>query len=383
MTTVRHRQGRHGAFVGAAIIVGALFLPARASAQAPVPGPCEEGVLASGALSLICVPDAGWNGELVVYAPGYVDPDKPLGFYHLNLPDGTPIPTLVQLLGYAFATTSYRQNGLAIVEGIDDIKELLGAFLENGFAQPLRTHIAGVSEGGLVATLLAEQSPELFSSAFAACAPIGSFRGEVNHIDDFRVLFDYFFPGIIPGSAIDIPPSVIANWDTRFVPAIISALAANPGRALELMRTSKAVYDPAVPATIVNTALDILRYNVMASNDERDKLGGNPFGNRVRWYFGSTDDFRLNVMVERFSADPPALAALRAYETTGELSIPLVTLHTTADDVTPIWHELLYYGKTDLVARGRFAPLPVSRYGHCNVTAQEVLASFLIAVNLP
>ncbi len=377
------RTATRSVVLATAAIALALAVPAAARAQGPVPGACEAGALPSGALSLICVPDVGWNGELVVYAPGYVDPNQPLGFYHLTLPDGTPLPTLVQTLGYAFATTSYRQNGLAILEGVDDIKELLGAFLDSGFAQPLRTHIAGVSEGGLVATLLAERSPELFSSALAACAPIGSFRGQINYVDDFRVLFDYFFPGLIPGSAIEIPPAVIGNWETSFVPAITAALAANPGRALELMRTSKAAYDPAIPATIVTTTLNVLRYNVMGTADEAHKLGGNAFGNRARWYYGSRNDFRLNVMVERFSADPAALGALRPYETTGELAIPLATLHTTADEIAPFWHELLYFGKTDLVARGRFIPLPVVRYGHCNVTSREVLLSFLLAVKQP
>ena len=73
-------------------------------------------------------------------------------------------------------------------------------------------HLAGVSEGGLVATLLAERSPELFSTALAACAPIGSFVQQINYLGDFRVLFDYFFPGVIPGSPIEIPAEVIANW---------------------------------------------------------------------------------------------------------------------------------------------------------------------------
>src|SRR5688572_631167 len=89
--------------------------PARADAQ-PIPGPCQPGVLPSGALSLICVPAVGWNGQLVAFAHGYVDVREPLDFQNLMLPDGTPLPLLVQSLGFAFATTSYRQNGLAILE---------------------------------------------------------------------------------------------------------------------------------------------------------------------------------------------------------------------------------------------------------------------------
>ena len=70
---------------------------------------------------------------------------------------------------------------------------------------PLRTYVSAVSEGGLVAALLAERSPDVFFGALAACGPIGSFNAQIDYIGNFRVLFDYFFPGVIPGSAIDDP----------------------------------------------------------------------------------------------------------------------------------------------------------------------------------
>ena len=164
----------------------------RAEAQG-IPGPCRDGVLPSGALGRICVPIAGWNGQLVVFAHGYVAFNEPLAFYHLQLPDGTDIPTLVQGLGFAFATTSYRQNGLAILEGVDDIRELVAAF-RVAVGTPGRTYLTGVSEGGAVTALLAERSPQLFTGALATCGPIGSFRYQVDYVGDFRVLFDYFFP---------------------------------------------------------------------------------------------------------------------------------------------------------------------------------------------
>src|SRR5687767_1242944 len=156
----------------ALLLAGSFLLPVNASAQPTIPG-CATGRLLSGALTLVCVPPA-WNGELVVFAHGYVPFNQPLGFYHLTLPDGTLIPQLVMGLGYAFATTSYRQNGLAVLEGVDDIRDLLAEF-----PSPVRTHVAGVSEGGLVAALLAERWPELFASAVAACGPIGSFRAQI------------------------------------------------------------------------------------------------------------------------------------------------------------------------------------------------------------
>jgi pimeloyl-ACP methyl ester carboxylesterase len=317
-----------------------------------------------------------------VFAHGYVAPGLPLNFYHLTLPDGTFLPAVVQSLGYAFATTTYRQNGLAILEGVEDIRELVRAFASTRTV-PIKTHVAGVSEGGLVAALLAERSPRLFTSALATCGPVGSFTAQIGYLGDFRVLFDYFFPGVIPGSPIVIPPGVAAAWDTVYVPRITAALTARPDLALELMRTSRAAYDPANPLTVINTAIDVLWYNVFGTNDATIKLGGNPFGNRARWYFGSSDDLRLNLKVGRFTASPVARAALSRYETSGALAIPLVTLHTLADDVIPVRQELLYLAKFDPMARGRFLPFPVVRYGHCNFTQAEVLGAFAIAVAQP
>jgi hypothetical protein len=366
--------------IAVAAVLAIVLLPSAARAQGAIPQPCVDGKLPGGALSRICVP-LGWNGQLVVFAHGYVAPEQPITFYNLTLPDTSSLPDVVQSLGFAFATTSYRKNGLAILEGVDDMLELVAEFGKTH--SPLRTYVSAVSEGSLVAALLAERSPDVFFGAFAACGPIGSLNAQIDYIGNFRVLFDYFFPGVIPGSPIAIPPTVATNWYSTYVPAIIAALAANPARAVELLRVAKAPFDPANPSTIANTTLDALWYNVFATNDAVHKLGGNPFGNKLTLYFGSTNDLRLNLRVERFIAAPAALAALRAYRTSGNLSIPLVTLHTTGDDVIPIWQELLYLLKADPSGRGRFIPLPVARYGHCSFTTGEVLGAFLLTVSQP
>ena len=93
------------------LVVGTLLglllaVPTPARAQAAIPGACVEDALDSGARSLICVPALGWNGQLVVYAHGYVAPGLPLDFYQLSLPDGTSLPTLLQSLGYAWSKLS-------------------------------------------------------------------------------------------------------------------------------------------------------------------------------------------------------------------------------------------------------------------------------------
>ena len=370
---------RVGRIVSGVVLAIALLVPVSALAQTPAPLPCAEGTLPSGAKSLICVPPVGWNQQLVVYAPGYAAPGPVLNFRDLTL-GGVNLPALVLSQGYAFATTSYRQNGLAILEGADDIRELVTAFTVT-VAPPQRTFMTGGSEGGLVAALLLEQSPGMFSSGLAACSPIGTFRGQVNYIGDFRVLFDYFFPEVIPGTAIDIPFYVVRDWATDYLPAALAALQANPARALELMRTSGAAFDPSnAVATIGLTAAHLLTYNIVSTTDAAVKLGGNPYGNQFKLYLGSSNDLRLNLRVERFAASAAAVAEMKKYETTGNLTRRLVTLHTTADDLVPFVHEPLYLAKVFLTGHSGLVPLPVKRYGHCNFNANELLTAFALTV---
>ena len=349
-----------------------------------LPGECAEGVLPGTALSLICVPTSGWNGGLIVFAHGYVAPGEPLGFYNLEeFADGPSLPVLVQSLGYAFATTSYRRNGLAIREGVEDVQELVAAFKAKypRFVGP--TYITGASEGGAVAALLAEQSPPLFDAGLSLCGPIGDFRKQIDYWGDFRVLFDYFFPTVllpVGGDAMHIPDDLIANWEDIYQPEVLEALQANPVAAAQLIITSRAAIKLGDPASIGQTTKGLLWYNVFATEDGKQQLGGKPFDNLTRIYRGSRNDWRLNRLVKRFTADPTALDAIAPYNTLGNPGIPLITLHTTGDEIVPFWHQALYRKK--LLANGStgVTQIPILRYGHCNFTTNEVLVAFSLMV---
>jgi hypothetical protein len=378
----------------AALLVGCglLVSPARAETTLTIT-PCGEqgtllsqtaqGTLPSGALSLICVPLSGWNGDLVIYAHGYTSTTEPLAFQNLVLPDGSYLPDIVLGLHYAFATTSYRQNGLAILEGAQDIRELVKAFPSLSQQVPNHTYLTGVSEGGLITTLLIEQYSTEFSGGLAACGPIGSFRDQIDHFGNFRVLFDYFFPGVLPRwtmQNITIPADVSANWENVYVPRIKRALAANRLAAAQLISTSKAATDLLNSATIETTTLHLLWYNVFATNDGLAKLGGNAFDNHNRWYWGSSNDLRLNATVARFSASSQALANMMAYETSGNLTKPLDIMHTSGDEIIPFWQATGYVGKVLTSGHSGVTPIVIFRYGHCNFTASEVLATFGLLV---
>ena len=173
-------------------------LPAVALCQVSTCSP--DVVQPSGAITRVCMPPPGfWNGDLVIFAHGYVSPEEPVGIPEdqLSLPGGTSIPGIANGLGFGFATTSYRKNGLAILPALEDVRDTVDAFVaEQG--SPRRTYLVGASEGGLVTALAVEQFPEVLSGGLATCGPVGEFRGQINYWGDFRVLFDYYFPASCP-----------------------------------------------------------------------------------------------------------------------------------------------------------------------------------------
>lgn len=375
----------------ASVVLGSLCVAMPASAQhagtAPVPGQCRISQSPySPAQWMMCVPASGWNGDLVVWGHGYTAFNAPLGFQNLQI-GNIYLPTLVQQLGFAFATTTYPKNGLAILEGVDDISQLVGAFnvqYRNPLPATAHTYMTGASEGGIVTTLLIERHPELFSGGLAACGPIGSFPKQIDYWGDYRVLFNYFFPGVIPIDASDpisVPQSVIDNWDTVYQPAVTNAITSNPTLAQQLIETSKAPVGPLTAATTaLSTTLDVMWYNVFATDDGIQELGGNPYDNLYHWYKGSSNDLRLNLDVQRFSADPSAVAQMNNYQTSGNLTLPLVTLHTIGDDIIPFWHELLYKAKAHPTGAGRLTQIPINAYGHCNFTSGQILGAFALLV---
>jgi len=348
---------------------------------------CVGGNLPSQARIALCVPE-NWNGSLILYAHGYVGPGgvPKIPLEQLEL-DGVGSPKLVGDLGYAFAVTSYRRNGLAVRDGVADLLDLLEAFqryaVETGRPEADRVYVVGVSEGGLIATLAAEQHPDVFSGALACCGPVGDFKRQMALFGDFRVVFDYFYPDILlpyGGDAFHVPDELV-----RDAPQIIArgreALTERTEITRQLIDVTKLIIDDQDPDTIASSFTEVIVYSLYSTNDAIEVLGGIPYNNtQPYWrYYGSDDDIRLNREIARFQADPAALAMMdsSAFSTNGRLAVPLVTLHTTRDPVVPYWHMLLYQLKT--LGSGSWynhTNIAIDRYGHCYFTAAEVVFAF-------
>jgi pimeloyl-ACP methyl ester carboxylesterase len=354
------------------LVLLAAALAGAGHAAAATPGPCTAGTLPTGARTLTCIPGTGWNGALVLYAHGYTSSGQALAVRNLALPGGGgSLPDIVQSAGYAFATTSYRRNGLVIPDGVQDLRDLRAAFIA-AHGPPRRVFATGVSEGGLVVTLYAEQAPQELAGALATCGPIGDFRRQIAYIGDARVVFDVLFRHILPGDVTGTPQRVRDRWDDVYAPRIRRALRRDPAAARELIRVSGAAIERGAAATTASTVLELMHYSAFATRDVVAALGGLPYDNR-RTRYGHGLDRR----VQRVRGSRAALARLAAYETTGRPGVPLVVLHTRLDPVVPFAQATGYARKAAAAGTGAPATLiPVGAYGHCAVSAVDVLGAF-------
>lgn len=364
------------------VAAAAALVPASAPAQAG--SRCApDGKQKSGAIFRICMPTKNWNGNLVIFAHGYVAFNEPVAIpeNQLSPTDGPSLPEIVNGLGYAFATTSYSVNGLAIREGLADVRDLVDVFTKR-HGPPGRVYLTGASEGGIITALAMEQFPDAFDGGVSTCGPVGDFPAQMNYWGDARVLFDYYYPNLLPGSPVSIPPQVINNWDSVYEQRIEKALRADRRKFNEYTDVARIPTDPDDFDASVDAVLTLMWYNVFATNDGRQKLNGQPFDNSTKIYRGSSNDLRLNQQVQRFSAQPTALNTIeRFYQTSGDLTNPIVMMHTI-DPIIPFWHQPIYGLKVALKGdKNLQTNLPIlGRYGHCNFSLPLLLISFVLLV---
>ena len=365
--------------------VSAVFLllfavPAQAAST------CDpDGVQGSGSIYRICMPaPADYNGMLVVWAHGFQDAGSPVQIPEDQLCVGTfCLPEVFNSLGFGFATNSYSKTGLAILQGKDDLLDLVHLYAAQK-GTPRKVYLTGASEGGSITALSIEQHSEVYSAGVAACGPIGSFPLQIDYFGDARATFEYFFPGVIPGPPFNPDPGLAAVWTDYYATVVQPIVLApeNRDRLDQWVRVAHLPFDQDNYLDTVQVSVhDVLRYGVVDITEAATTLGGFPFDNSTRVYQGSSNDLLLNLFVPRATASAAAVTAMNtSYRTSGVLRRPLITLHTLRDQQVPFFHEPLYALKT--LASGalisRHLPIAIDRFGHCNFTPEEVLQTFTI-----
>jgi hypothetical protein len=209
------------------------------------------------------------------------------------------------------------------------------------------------------------------------CSFVAGSQRLIDYWWNTRVVFDYFFPGVIPGDALHVPDGVDF---ADVLPAVRQALLADPARAMEMAGVDQLDIQYASFSELVNavmgplTSASILGLQINFTNDVLAHTHGHsPFDNTATVYAGSQDDAALNAGVGRFTSTPDATNYVaQYYQPDGNLSIPVLTLHTTRDPGVPLWHEAIYadivagQGKSEWLVQRTF-----DRFGHCAFTVPE------------
>lgn len=321
---------------------------------------------------------SSWNGILVLYAHGYASKDVPVGI----TPDDQQVISLLAPQGFAVAVSSFSENGWVLKDGTQRTHQLLGLFTSK-FGKPARVYAAGASMGGLIAIRLIETWPDEFAGVLPACAVAGGLGRQYDYVLNVRVLFDLFYPGVLPGSAVDVPPGINVIQD--IVNPAVAAMTADPARAFAIA----SIAQTPVPFASGPELLESIATALGGAAGYPEILGlthGHAyFDNTATQYTGALPAPTLafiNANVQRFSGTPAGRNSIEHnYTPTGDLRIPALTLSTFRDPVIPGFHRTVY--GQEVAAMGdagrlvqRSVPGYAGGYGHCTFTPQELTQAF-------
>jgi pimeloyl-ACP methyl ester carboxylesterase len=336
-----------------------------------------EGETGPGSRYALYMP-AAWNGTVVFYAHGI----KP-AFAPVELPTGDGFPAVRDALGargYAVAYSSFSENGWAQKDGVQRTHQLRGLFT-SAFEAPSRSLLMGTSLGGLVVQQLSEQFPRQYDGVFAMCAPLGGTKTELTYIADVRVLFDFFYPGVIPGDVLRVPPGV--DFDRDVQPRVIAAVMANPAGLGAMARMAQTPLAGSSSVELLTSLIYALKYDFIGIDDFLGRTHGHSMYDNAGTVYapaapGLLPDAlvsAINQGVGRFTASPDAEQYLAKYfQPSGKLAIPTLTLHTTRDPLVPVFHESRFAASVaGWGGAERLAQRSVDGFGHCAFTTDQMV----------
>jgi pimeloyl-ACP methyl ester carboxylesterase len=360
-------------------------LSAVTSEAAGIWRPVVTGETGPGSTYAFYVPN-DWNGSVVYYAHGIRLPSDPVD---LNVGDG--FEGFRDALGarhYAVALSSFDENGFAVKDGAQRTHQLRGLFASK-FGKPVRSYLAGMSLGGLMVESIAEQHGDQYDGTLAMCSPLGGSVSEINYLADVRVLFDWFYPGAVPGDVMHVPAGT--NPDAA-VGAAVGAIMANPNGLGAMLRIEQTPIEGSNPSEWVTSVAYAIKYNILALDDVLSHTHGHPFyDNSTTVYASSLLPQSLMYAVNgqvpnvpgvgRFTATPDAIAYLDSYyKPTGALTIPTLTLHTAADPFVPRRkHQAEFLAAVTSAGANNLLvqrTVPGDHFGHCTFKADELTSAF-------
>lgn len=327
-----------------------------------------------------------WNGSLVMWAHGFRGDGLELTV------DNHPLRVFLIANGFAWAASSYSRNSYDPAQGAKDTHALT-QFFNGKVERPSRTYITGASMGGHITGIVAEQWPNSYDAALPICGVLGDYE-----------LFDYFLDfnlaaQTLSGVGAQFPfgadylgatvPATKAGLGPAF-PFALNAVGQNLKSLVQLRSGGvRPVFEQGFLFWNGVVPGDFL-FGLGAGDGTLPRQPGVAVQNSdVEYQFDAdavltNDERAFNESIQRVTADPQGRrinGIANVPPTTGNLKIPMLTLHTLGDLFVPFHMEQEYARR---VAAHGASHLLVQRatrdFGHCTFTPIEFVTAFTALV---
>lgn len=324
---------------------------------------------------------ANWNGRLVLWAHGYAGTGPELKV------DNHPLRAFLVANGYAWAASSYSKNAYDPAQGAKDTHALT-AFFNGRFGRPVKTYITGASMGGHVTGIVAEQWPQSYDGAMPICGVMGDYE-----------LFDFFLDFNVAAQTLsgqnktypfgpDYQSVTVPATRTALGPAFPYALNAKGTqfKALVALRSGgmRPVFDQGW--NFWNGLAENFLFDLGVGDGTLTRQPGVAVQNSDVVYQFDTDpslsaaENMFNQTVQRITADPQARRTnglANVTPTTGDLKIPMLTIHTLGDLFVPFHMQQEYARRVKSKGWSHHLVQRATRdYGHCSFTPTELVQTF-------
>ena len=322
---------------------------------------CLSGRDANGAWYVVAMP-ADWNRRLIVHAHGGPRTGAPAPADPLE--DLDRFSVMVRQ-GYAWIGSTYRRGGYGVRMAAEDTDNSRRIFWSQ-FGRPERTILHGQSWGGNVAAKVSElyalevEGGRNYDGVLITNGVLTGGTGAYQFRAGLRAVYQFYChnhpsPGEGPYPVWQGLPrdSRMTRADLRARVEACTGVGRPAGERSETQaRTLSNIL--AVTGVQEDQLISHLSWATFLFQDlVQERLGGlNPFDNTAVVYTGSSDDAALNAGVERFRANPDAVARL-AYDSdlSGLIVLPTLTMHALHDPTVSYAAEAAYAATVSAAGR--------------------------------
>ena len=313
---------------------------------------CHEAPDATGAYVLVAMP-GDWNRRLIVHAHGGPRLGKPQSGDSAE--DLERYAAMIRA-GYAWIGSSYRRGGYGVRMAAADVEHSRQLFLAH-WPRPERILLHGQSWGGNVAAKVAElyaldiDGQPNYDAVLTTNGVLSGGTRAYGFRADLRVIYQFFCGNHPAPDEVQYPlwqglpaDATLSREDLAQRLDDCTGLSSAPAERSAPQRTRLreilAVTGIAEAQLGSHLAWATFHFQDLV---HRRLDGRNPFDNAQTVYRGSSDDEVLNAGVQRFSADPIALARL-GYDAdlSGQIVLPTLTIHALHDPVVSPAAQAVY-----------------------------------------